>query len=742
VGLLLVLAACGGSGGTAPGGPGPGPQAIPPPPPPAPQPQPPSSFDTPEYRRSDAAVASNVLGAWSEGASGAGVTVATLDSGIAAASPEFAGRIHPASRDVTGSGRAITDEGGHGTSVAAVLAAARDNAGIVGIAPEARLAVFRADRPGSCGTADGCVYNDSALAVGIDAAIAAGARAINMSLGGTGASPVLREAFARAGRAGVVLVISAGNDSATSVDGLALSALQAGNPATVIVVGSVGATRQLSTFSNQAGNAAGNYLAALGERVRSFDQTGQAFLYSGTSYSAPQVTGAIALLAQAFPQLGADELVRIVLQSADDAGLPGVDQIYGSGILNIGRAFQPIGGTSIAATGIPIATTPGGNGQMGSAFGDGGALGAALGLIPVADSFGRMFALPVASTLRTAPAGRLAARIGIPPGLAGSAVTAGPLRLAASGIDPGVRPVSADTWRWGIAADSHRGFAQRGLAAAPARARLGGQLDLGRLSLTLVEGPLRAGTAAGAPALVAPDGLAQAEDLTRRTQRVADVDLALGAVRIGLLAEAGRAPAVPGRSLPQVREERTAARLAWRDGALGIAGRVAAVRSEGAFLGSRFAPAIGVTGGRGLEAGLAIDAALSGLTLRAAGTFGQHRPQLSGAGLLRASGENVRTVAWSVDASWPMLAGQTRVTVAQPQLVTGGDLLRFDPLSGRAEQPVPLAPEARERALEVGWAGHVAGVGDVAFGAFHRANAGHHRSLSDTGAALSVSRRF
>ncbi len=755
--LALLIAGCGGAGPGA--GPGPGPQAIAPPPPPLPAPQPPATFDTPEYRRSDGAVAANVLPAWSEGASGAGVIVATIDSGIASQSPEFAGRIHPASRDVTGNGRPIADEGGHGTSVAGVLAAARNGQGIVGIAPEASLAVFRADRPGSCGSSDGCRYSDFALAQGIDSAIAAGARVINMSLGGSAAGPVLQAAFGRAGQAGVVLVISAGNDGAASVDGLALSALQAGNPASVLVAGSMGPNRTLSEFSNRAGAAAAQYLVALGERVRSFNQAGEAFLYSGTSYAAPQLSGAIALLAQAFPQLSAQQLVQILLRSADEAGAPGPDPVWGSGILNIGRAFQPIGQTSLAATSLPIATSPGGNGQMGMAMGDGAAFGAALARVPVADGFGRLFALDVAATLRTAYPGRLAARL---PGLRrapGETVelAAGPLALAATLRAAPAAAAGADPFRFALGGESHLGLAQRGLDARPAGLgeTLAGTLRLGPMRLSAVSGPgaRLAGAAAGElPFLVAPDALAPPADLAARAARAARAEVALGAVFAGVVAEAGAAPHMPGRSLAAIREDRVALFARGTAGPFRLGAELADVRTEGGFLGTRLAPALGLIGSHGqelgAEAGLdlaGLDPAglnLAGIELRVAALAGWHTPVLSGSGLLAAGGRSVATSAWSVAGAAPLGEGRVRFAIAQPVAVTGGALLRRDFVGGTAPRPVPLSPPARERALEIGWDGPAGGIGQLSLGAFHRAHAGHHHGVADSGAFLLLARRW
>ena len=107
-------------------------------------------------------------------------------------------------------------------------------------------------------------------------------------------------------------------------------------------------TSTISTFSNRAGSGAAYTLMALGFKDQAPDNTGTQFLWNGTSFSAPTVSGAVALMAQAFPNLTGKQIVSILFQTADDLGAPGVDSIYGNGRLDIQRAFQPIGTTSLA----------------------------------------------------------------------------------------------------------------------------------------------------------------------------------------------------------------------------------------------------------------------------------------------------------------------------------------------------------------------------------------------------------
>ena len=200
-----------------------------------------------------------------------------------------------------------------------------------------------------------------------------------MSLGGSAPGPTLMAAIGRAVNAGIVIVISAGNDGdlpeGVNPDPFALTPAQ-NFPGMVIIAGSVGVSdgtggtniNQISTFSNRAGTGAQYYLMALGYRDRAPDETGTQWLWSGTSFSAPTITGAVALLAQAFPNLTGSQITNILFQSADDLGAAGTDSIYGRGRLNIARAFQPIGSTSLAGSQTAVSTFS--NGDMPAVAGD------------------------------------------------------------------------------------------------------------------------------------------------------------------------------------------------------------------------------------------------------------------------------------------------------------------------------------------------------------------------------------
>ena len=409
---VLVLSACGGGGG-GPVVSTPAPALVPTPPPPPPPPPPVTggTNDTAEYRRSNAAVAANALSAYDAGYTGHGVKIGIIDTGIKTTLAEFSGKIDPASRDVAGS-RLLDDGDGHGSAVADVAAGARNGAVIQGVAFDSSIVMLRADDPGSCATpktdtGGGCSFLDPAIAAGVDAARLAGARVINMSLGGSSPGIELTNAMSRAVSGGIVLVISAGNDGTkpegANPDPFALSPAQR-FPGSVIIAGSIGASdgaggtdlNALSDFSNKAGTGANAYLAARGYRDTAISNDGKTYLWSGTSFSAPTISGAVALLAQAFPNLTGQQIVDILFRSADDLGAAGVDSTYGHGRLDIARAIQPIGATSLASTNVAVSTDS--NGTLPAAAGDAASAGP-MGAV-ILDGYSRAYVIDLARTLR------------------------------------------------------------------------------------------------------------------------------------------------------------------------------------------------------------------------------------------------------------------------------------------------------------------------------------------------------
>ncbi len=227
------------------------------------------------------------------------------------------------------------DEMGHGTAVAGIIAAVMDNEiGIAGVAPGCRVMNLRSFTGSGLGEED-----DAASAILY--AIANGARVINMSWGDVFISRVLDDVIKYAASKNVVLVASSGNAATDRIH----------YPSAFDHVISVGATNEndaIASFSNFGPTLD---LVAPGSGILStireakYDSS-----LNGTSFAAPFVSAAAALVISRDQSLPAETVRGILLSSADDLGSPGWDYYYGAGRLNIERALGRVAGAIVSIT--------------------------------------------------------------------------------------------------------------------------------------------------------------------------------------------------------------------------------------------------------------------------------------------------------------------------------------------------------------------------------------------------------
>ncbi|MEJ0024871.1 MAG: S8 family peptidase [Rhizomicrobium sp.] len=243
----------------------------------------------------------------------------------------------------------------HGAAVASLIAAKHDGQAIMGIAPNSTVEVYNPfDQTGTASWAD--------VSQGIYTLYKKGAYVVNASLGVPGSvlssdwAKILNSPQLSNRNHDLVLVKAAGNDGITQTANVPWTGGQA--PDNLLLVGSVGPTDQISWFSNTPGESCilvngicreqnklkYRYLVAPGELILVSDNHGGVTRMTGTSFAAPLVTGAVALLQDRWPwlQQHAEETVQIILQSADDLGAPGVDPIYGWGKLDIQASQSPL----------------------------------------------------------------------------------------------------------------------------------------------------------------------------------------------------------------------------------------------------------------------------------------------------------------------------------------------------------------------------------------------------------------
>jgi len=249
--------------------------------------------------------------------------IALLDTRLDETHPEFAG-----SNTSTLGNRPLDNL--HGTATAAVAAAPKNEVGILGVWPGARA--LNIPLPPDALTC-------SASARGVRAAIRSRAAVINMSYGSQQLCRAEYNALQLAVRRGIVPVAAAGNE------------FDSGNPLEfpaslphVLTIAAVNAARDSSSFSNS--NPAVD-LSAPGESIMTavppaLDGDGTQDGYQrldGTSFSAPMVSGAVAWVRAARPDLSPDQVAQVVRLSARDLGRKGFDNNTGFGLLDVGAAL-------------------------------------------------------------------------------------------------------------------------------------------------------------------------------------------------------------------------------------------------------------------------------------------------------------------------------------------------------------------------------------------------------------------
>ncbi len=362
-----LLAACGGGGVGSPA-----PQQQPPPvipvPPPLPFEAPPvpiidsdDPFNTTEFQANYGLQSLNAHTAYAQGATGEDILVAIIDDGVDINHPDLDNNISPLSVDIrTGNFADIDTQQTHGTQIAGIIAAERNNTGVHGVAYEAELLVIRALDAESSSIAD--------VAAGIDYARENGAKILNLSVTADSIPGDLRASLDRAVDAGMLIVISAGNnlpsdEAINRLDAISLYTTFASANGQALAVGAVDKANNMAFFSNRPGTGGADfYLLAPGVDIISSDVGGGIWQLtpdpdpqffgvdldaSGTSFAAPHVSGAAAVLWQMFPNLAASEVAEILLTSSVDVGDVGVDAISGHGIIDLGAAVQPKGALTI-----------------------------------------------------------------------------------------------------------------------------------------------------------------------------------------------------------------------------------------------------------------------------------------------------------------------------------------------------------------------------------------------------------
>ncbi|WP_406453465.1 S8 family serine peptidase [Streptomyces sp. NBC_01622] len=247
-------------------------------------------------------------------ASGAGVTVGVVDTGVSASAPALKGR-------VTAVGDAGTDCVGHGTFVAGLVGAAvADGVRFAGVAQQARILAVRGSDARGAVTAE-------RVADGIRAAVDGGAKVVTVSAALAGNTPTLRSAVALAAKKDVLVIAAAVPDTpATATSATDSPPARDYYPAAddgVLSVLDVDVDGKRPTGAYTTDSAA---IAAPGDGVVGIGPAKNGhYIGSGASLAAGFVAGAAALVRSVHPDLTAAQTANLLRTSAYPADVPRLD---------------------------------------------------------------------------------------------------------------------------------------------------------------------------------------------------------------------------------------------------------------------------------------------------------------------------------------------------------------------------------------------------------------------------------
>jgi membrane-anchored mycosin MYCP len=288
-------------------------------------------------------------------ATGAGITVAVIDSGVDGDHPQLRGQVDPG-HDFLHNRSGREDCRGHGTGVAGIIAAqpVDDEVKFRGLAPDAHILPIRVTENSADGErpASGTKAEIAGFAKAISWAVDHGADVINLSLTLDLDDTDVRRAVERAIRKNVVVVAAVGN-KAESSKGNNPTPYPAAYPG-VLGVGAISRDGRRMGFSQF-----GTYVdvVAPGDAVVTAMAGGGHQSQSGTSFATPFVSATAALVRQRFPDLTAEQVIDRIVDTADPAPGGRRSDDYGRGVVNPYRALTE--SVLPAPSGRAVAPLPG-----------------------------------------------------------------------------------------------------------------------------------------------------------------------------------------------------------------------------------------------------------------------------------------------------------------------------------------------------------------------------------------------
>lgn len=278
---------------------------------------------------------------WPENNDGSWIKWCVIDTGVARLHPDLAANIH-GGQNYINSNDDFEDDNGHGTHVSGIIAALNNDIGVVGVAPNIGLYAYKVlDKNGSG------KYSDIVSA--IDDAISNGMQGINMSLGGSAFSQALKDACSAAYAAGIVIVAAAGNSGGDGSQDTVLYPARFSEY--VIAVAATDINDVHAPFSSCGTEVE---VSAPGVSVISTVPTSGGKLSdpsgymsaSGTSMSAPHVSGAAALIMAKHEEFKPADIRAALDSTAVHLGDPGKNVFYGFGRIDakaaVDRVIEPV----------------------------------------------------------------------------------------------------------------------------------------------------------------------------------------------------------------------------------------------------------------------------------------------------------------------------------------------------------------------------------------------------------------
>ena len=395
--------------------------------------------------------------AYSRGWTGKGSLITIADTGYDKDHSDLAGAVKHEFNTLTNDATFMDDNVGHGSHVLGIAAGRKNGSGTHGVAFDADVAVVK--------VSDSTGYSFQRARVGATWARDLGSIAFNASAnfaedtafkgsltptgttgvqysnhwyyGENGYNGAVDEAklWATALGSEQILVNSAGNFAKDYVSGTGQMAHATDSNGNLImggrmlIVGSYDlANNKIASYSNKAGTvcatwdftnnlckdaakASDFYILAPGSSIESAYKDGTTVTMSGTSMAAPVVTGALAIVHQMWPHMKGENLVKLLLTTADKDLPDYAEHTHGQGMLDLDKATQPVGATGIPTSGrtdgtIASLETLSGGAAIGNISSD---AFAALSNVTVLDSFERDFTINLNNTqaIDTRPGGQV-----------------------------------------------------------------------------------------------------------------------------------------------------------------------------------------------------------------------------------------------------------------------------------------------------------------------------------------------